>query len=313
MIELKSAVHGRFMLEVAKADADGAEIPGTRRLLSPWQDNLITNTGMDFIGGGGSAPFSFMVAVSVGSGATAPAFTDTALQARVATTSTLNTYTSGFTTSAPFYSWLRKEFQFNTGTAAGVLSELGITGSGGTPAYTGALIKDSGGSPTTVTVLSDEILIVTYERRTYATTADVVTTATIKGVSQTITIRPSQIGTSSGMTATGSPYWTDFVWGGTWYTGGSGVGPSTGVPSGTAQSYSGTGAASVDGAYVSGSYYRDQTMNLRLADAAGLTITGFKGQNSAVTYQIGFVPGVPKTNSETVALRLRMSWARYTP
>lgn len=313
MIELKSAVHGRFMLEVAKADTSGTEIPGTRRVLSPWQDNLITNTGMDFIGGVGASPYDFMVAVSVGSGATAPTFTDTALQARIATTSTMNTYTSGFTTSAPFYSWLRKEFQFAAGAAAGVLSELGITGTGGTPAYTRALIKDSGGSPTTITVLSDEILIVTYERRTYASTSDVVTTATIKGVSQTITIRPAQIGTASGMSGTGSAYWSDYTWGGTWYTGGSGVGPSTGVPSGTAQFYTGTGAGKVDEPYVAGSYYRDQTMNLRLADAAGLTITGFKGQSSAVAYQIGFVPGVAKTNSETVALKLRMSWSRYTP
>ena len=310
MIELKSGVSGRFMVSVAKADADGNEIPGTRRTVAPWQDNLITNTGMDFIGGAGTNPYSFVAACSVGSGATAPAFTDVALQARIATTQTVNATTWGFTTSAPFYTWFRREFQFSAGAAAGVLSEVGLTGNAGTPAYTRALIKDSGGSPTTITVLSDELLIVTYERRVYAYTDDITATVTIKGVSTAITIRPSQIGTSSGMSPQGSVLWSDLWSGGYWYTGGSGAGSSTGKPSGT-ENYPST--SKTDHAYVNGTYYREQSMNLSITDLAGLNINGFVGRNACINYQIGFVPSVAKTDSETVALRLRMSWARYTP
>ncbi|UYA98982.1 hypothetical protein IVIADoCa9_46 [Xanthomonas phage vB_Xar_IVIA-DoCa9] len=311
MIELKHALSGRFMLQTAKADAEGNEIPGTRKVVAPWQDNLITDNGMDYIGGNGASPNTFLGYVSVGSGANPPQFTDSALQARVATTSTSNNNENGFAVSAPYFTWYRRQFQFGTGAAAGVLSEIGITGYNGTPAYTRALIKDSAGNPTTITVLPDELLIVTYERRVYCHTEDVVTTATIKGVETTITIRPSQLGTSSGHNAQGTPYWTDYIWGGYWYHGGTGVGPITGVPTGTQVSYS--NAEYSNAAYTSGTYYRDQIINLTVQNAAGLTLTAFEGLYAATSYQIGFQPGVPKTNAETVALRLRMSWARYEP
>jgi hypothetical protein len=310
MIELKTGVSGRFKVQVAKADAEGLEIPGSRRTVADWQENLITNTGMDYMGGVGSDPYTFLSAVSVGSGATAPAFTDSALQARVATTQTTNATTFGFSTTTPFYSWFRREFQFAAGAAAGVLSELGVTGTAGTPAYTRALIKNSGGLPITITVLSDELLVVTYERRIYAYESDVTATATIKNVSTAITIRPSQVGTSGGMSGTGGIYWSNSNSGGYWYTGGAGAGPITGKPSGTEQ-YPTT--AKTDHAYVNGTYYRDQSMNLSITELAGLNINGFVGRNSAINYQIGFVPSVAKAGSETVALRLRMSWARYTP
>ena len=311
MTELKHALSGRFVLQTAKADSDGNEIPGTRKVVAPWQDNLITNNGMDYIGGNGASPGNFLQYVSVGSGANPPQFTDNALQARIATTNyyTSGGITSGFTTSAPYFSWYRKEFQFAAGAAAGVLSEIGLTGSGGTPAYTRALIKDSAGNPTTITVLSDELLIITYERRVYCHTEDVVTTATIKGVGTTITIRPSQLGTSGGHYPEGPIRWSAFS-GESWYYGGTGVGPSTGVPSGTAVSY---GRSSTDAAYISGTYYVDQTIPLTLQDAAGLTLTALRGAYAPTSYQIGFQPGISKTASETVALRLRMSWARYEP
>lgn len=314
-MQINAGIAGLFRIQTAKADADGNEIPGTRVERAAWQPNLITNTGMDYIGGSGGAPASFLSYVSVGSGATEPQFTDTALQARVATVAVSGesgTTVDGFSTSSPYYTWYRRQFQFAAGAAAGVLSELGVTNAAGTTAYTRALIRDTGGNPTTITVLSDEILIVTYERRVYAYESDVTTTATIKGVERTIRMRPAGMGTSSGMNASGNPWWSDYVWGGYWYTGGSGnLGPITGIPDGTQNTPSST--QKVDEAYVPGSFYKDQTIRLGVNDLAGLTITGFRGINGALAYQIVFSPGIPKTNSETVNLRLRMAWARYTP
>lgn len=309
MIQISSGVSGRFMIQTAKADPTGAEVPGSRVVVAPWQDNLITDSGMDYMGGSGAQGNYFMNYLSVGSGATPPAFTDTSLQARVATTGSSNTTTDGYTTEPPYYSWYRREFQFGVGAAAGTLSELGLTNNSGTEAYTRALIKDEGGNPATITVLPDELLIVTYERRVYPHTEDVVTSAVIKGEDITVTIRPSNIASSSGRALTNGFHWSSWNSGGYWYSGGTGVGPITGQPSGARVA----GSSKTDISYEPGTYYRDQVMGLSVQALAGTTITGFQGWNSETLYQIGFQPGIPKTDAETVALRLRMSWSRYDP
>ena len=66
-----------------------------------------------------------------------------------------------------------------------------------------ALILDGGGSPTTLTILSDETLDVTYTIRVYPPTTDVTGSITLDGVSYGYTIRPCNVSTSG----TGSYYW----------------------------------------------------------------------------------------------------------
>ena len=103
--------------------------------------------------------------------------------------------------TSPYYISHIVEYHFAIGAAAGNLSELGVGwASSGTTLFSRALILDSGGTPTTITVLSDEYLYVTYEHRFYPSETDatgsIVFTGNIGGT-YTYTLRPAQIDSTS--------------------------------------------------------------------------------------------------------------------
>ncbi|WP_251258216.1 hypothetical protein, partial [Enterobacter hormaechei] len=118
----------------------------------------------------------------VGSGNTAPAVTDTVLVSQVASSSTQQAINNGVDRSGAFYAWVRRTTRFTTGTAAGTLAEVGVSPTTSGPLFSRALILDSGGNPTTITVLPDETLDVTYELRLYPTLTDATGTVDIAGV-----------------------------------------------------------------------------------------------------------------------------------
>ncbi|UZV39777.1 tail fiber protein [Xanthomonas phage NED111] len=312
MIHNKMGVAGVFTISKGKS-LDALEV------VADWQNNLITDGGMDFIGGR-EYPQSLYTVIGylgVGSGSAEPAFTDTALGAQVARVS----YTSsdnGGTTTSPYYAYGRMQFQFPAGTATGVLSELGGFGyNSDTGAYvltTRALIKDSSGNPTTITVLADEILVVTYEIRLYPDLTPVVTTETIKGVSTTVTCKPIALGRSGGLSGASSVVWSDYVWGCYYFTGGTGDGTGAVTdqyPPGSNVSFSELQLQRVP--YVPGTYYRDCICRMSINNNPGAPITAAAGISAAISWQVGFNPGVTKTTSETANLRMRVSWSRYTP
>lgn len=224
---MNTGIAGRYKLTAIKPD-------GSKRELSDWFPNLITDIGLERMGVG-----AFITTCVVGSGNATPQFTDSQLQSRVASTTTIqtNSYASGV--GAPdYYCYYSLTFRFPIGAAAGNLSEVGVgwsssslfsralilgagntasitgqisstiltvtavtsgtivlgmsvtgtnvvagtrivgfgTGTGGTGTYivqysqtvvSTALSCIAPGSPTTITVLSDEILDVTYEVRLY--------------------------------------------------------------------------------------------------------------------------------------------------
>lgn len=306
-------LEGRFKIDKKKVGSDELiEV-------APWQDNLILNRGLDALGEPQQRDLDgWMYTLAVGSGSTPPAVTDTGLVAKVAQTNrstAAGTVTSGRVLTPVPYGWYRKTYEFAAGAAAGNLSELGLKYSNNDNLLnTRALIKDSSGQPTTITVLSDEILIVTYEVRVYVDMTDKTFNATIKGVDTVITVRPSQINDTDTWFSPQSDFaFSDFVWGYYWYYGGTGlgVGPVTGVPSGTRVSY--TNVSMTSHPYVPGSYRFETTGNMTLQNGAGLTFTAAYGVSAIVPFQVGFSPGWAKTNAETVALRMALSWGRYTP
>jgi len=157
---LKAAVElmGRYKLRVH----DGR---GNNRLETDWFDNLITDNGLNLIGETGD----FLANFSVGSGSTAPANSNTALVSEVATTGSAEPGAGVFagTVARAIDAGLRecsivREYEFGEGVAAGNLSEIGI-GWYNTSLFSRALILDGALSPTTITVLSNEFLTVTYE------------------------------------------------------------------------------------------------------------------------------------------------------
>lgn len=309
-------VAGYYKFEAFKADSAGNEIPGTRRVVADWFPNLITDFGLNRSLTNGS--FDMMTTCKVGSGSTAPAFTDTALVSQVATTASVVANTLAVTASAPYYGYRRRTYRFGTGVAAGNLSEVGISGSSGS-LFSRALIADSGGSPTTLTILSDEILDVTYELRLYAPTTDTVTVVTEDGVDYTFTVRAALANTvawcGASVTLLGSALHRIAC---SVYPAASTISAAiTGQPSGTPSAqiigeepYTGTAAAASNTFRISGGL-----TDFNVTGGIGAILIGNDGTNntSSFKFQIGCSPPLPKDSTKTIAIDFTLSLARVTP
>jgi len=180
MIELKSKLVGFYQIEVLKAD-------GSVKTLTPWFPNLITNGGLDRC----AVNTDYLNYCLVGTGNTAPAYTDTQLVTFVNSTGSVTSNATAPTVS-PYYASIIRTYTFGEGVAAGNLSEVGIGwSSANTSLFSRALIVDNVGIPITITVLSDEFLIVRYELRRYVPEIDTSSVITISSVSYTFTGRAS--------------------------------------------------------------------------------------------------------------------------
>lgn len=277
--------------------------------------NLITNTGMDSVGlssavdGNGFATNCAWCAV--GTGNTAPAFTDTQLTAFLAGHAYTSTPTS---TSGTGYEGALYTFAFAQGAVVGNIAEVGTgianTGSTGfSPMFSHALILDSGGNPTTIPVTAIDQLTVTYEVDVYWPTTDTIVNITDSNTGQVyaVTCRAAQVGTSG--------WWGSYgpnVYAGSnnvWYyiqayTGA--LGPITGDPA----SQVGVRYYYARGSYVTGSYQRIDSFTQSIANW-NANLTAFEWSNALGTFQFGFSPAVPKTNTQTLTLNRSISWARH--
>lgn len=318
-MKMHMAAEGWYKLEAIKSD-------GEVRTLADWFPNLITNAGLD--GVATLRPFRQLTqCCKVGSGSTPPAFTDTALESYVAgvgaSSGTYLTNATGYVSVSPslYYTYDTEVFLFPLGAVVGNISEVGV---GSATSNTGilfsrALIKDSGGNPTTLTLAADEQLRVTYELRWYVETTDVVTTQTIAGESRTVTVRPLGIGTSlmvANFPGSGRAY--DYGWNTGRVT--SGWGSSIAAATATSinnlstiGSFGGDGYGVLNSAYVPGSYYADVKLVISTAQANGTIGALQLGTSGLGSWQIGFSPGVVKNNTQRLELVIRYSWGRYTP
>ena len=284
---------GWFKLEAIRSD-------GTRRVLADWFPNLILNGGLDRMG----ANSDYLNWCQVGSGSTAPVATQTALVNRIAGTNTIQADVNGAQASAPYYGWCRLTYRFAQGVAAGNLSEVGVGWATSGSLFSRALILDGGGSPTTITVLSDEVLDVTYELRRYPGTVDLTGTVVLDGVTHNWLSRASGVTDSGHWAGTGAMAldW-DAAFNGD-------IGPVTASwPSGASGLLSATPLA-----YSSGSYTRAATVSAGLGDSnlsggiRSILITAYG--LGAGRYQIQFDPAIPKDNTKVLSLTIQHTWAR---
>lgn len=308
MIGFHQQLTGRFKIESVKLDDGGNEIKGTRRELAPWFQNMILDQGLDKYG----TTSTWFDYCHVGSGSTAPSAGQTALVTFVAGTGNLvGSPTNVAAGSAPYYLAATRVFRFNAGTATGNLTEVGIGSASSTGnLFSRALILDGGGSPTTITVLADETLDVTYEFRCYAPPSDVTGTITLDSVSYDWTLRACNVTTTQPDYGWVAP--DDAGLGGSGYDIRTGaIGAITASPGGTTlvpPNPTGSNAS-----YSAGTFYRDLTVTVGLSagnHASGIGSLRFKA--GIGTYQVGFVPNIPKTSSQTLTLTFRHSWARKT-
>lgn len=155
-----ASVSGRyFSLEAIKTD-------GSVRQLSGGFPNLVTDVGLSAFAHGGGNLFTRCM---VGTGNQTPDFTDTSLQNQIASSDSSSV--SRGNNLAEGFAWCRLTFTFSQGAVVGNVSELGIGSD--SVLYSRALILDQYGNPTTITLLSDEQLRVTWEHRFYWPTEDV--------------------------------------------------------------------------------------------------------------------------------------------
>ena len=291
MINLREECEGYYKIEAVKPD-------GSRRLLADWFPNLILDSGLDRMG----ANADYLNWCQVGSGSTAPASTQTTLVARVAGTSTKQSNVSANSGAAPFFARQTVTFRFAAGVATGVLAEVGVGWATTGSLYSRALILDALGNPTTITVLADESLDVTYELRIYVWTESTTGIIALKGITHDV-LHKSAIAAqwliAGGKASDTSPSVTAFT--------GQVSEDITGSPSGTNISSATISAA----AYTPGALAR--TLNI----TAGLTQWNNASGIGAIRiaagwgqWQIGFTPNIMKTASDILTLQVRHSWGR---
>lgn len=320
-IQTVNELSGRFKLTIFKADSYGRKIEKSARVVAEF-DNLILNQGLDRMGNAStSLASSYTDACQVGTGSTPPVNTNTGLQTFLAGTATVVNTTSSVQPTPPYYGQVSKLYEFGVGAAAGNLTEVGVGWSStGANLFSRALIVDGSNNPITITVLSDEILQVTYILRLYPIEADTPAVVTISGSNYTFTRRPASVtsinpwalsDTASGNRSTagfGLAVGVNDV-----YCSSVGLAAITSAPAIGAQRSSFTA-----GTYTLGNYFIDTSMtwNIGTANFGGggiQSVTALSdngGTGSTGLYQYGISPGIPKINTQVLTLNYRIQWAR---
>lgn len=269
---------------------------------------MITNGGLERMGDNAD----WLTWCQVGSGSTTPSETDTGLVNRIAgTNSNSQQSEQGTSPIAPYYCFRRKTFRFAEGVAAGNISEVLVGWLSTDGAYSRELIRDSLGNPTTITVLPDEVLDVTYEKRQYMPSDDVTGTITLDGVdydfvgrAANITKNNTGIGWSIGSIGTSAGTLPSI---GNQIAYNGAIGQVTEEPAGTPSAASSATAIS----YSASSLQRDWTLTWGISNgnlAGG--ISAIRTKCGIGTWQFGFTPAIPKDATKVLSLTFRHSWAR---
>lgn len=157
-VNMRHEIGATFKMRVLKND--GTIVKETTEF-----HNLVLDSGLERMGMG-----TWLQNCRVGTGNSSPVASQQRLDNTIATTTTiLSSSNVSNTTTKPYYKATRYTFRFSEGAAAGNLTEVGLgwTQTGDVPCWSRALIKDMNGNPTTLTILSDEILDVIVTVRIY--------------------------------------------------------------------------------------------------------------------------------------------------
>lgn len=132
-----------------------------------WFDNIVLDSGLVTMSSSASA--QYIHGVQVGSGASAPVKSQTALDAPIAITTTTTSHWTETQniTDAPYFVSIKGSYRFDIGAAKGILREVGLVSRIGNKLWNRALIRDALGEPTSLTILADDYLTVHCEVRVY--------------------------------------------------------------------------------------------------------------------------------------------------
>lgn len=299
---------GHFTVTVHNADGSVKEARKFK--------NLITDNGLNRIGGSPPGSGWPLNNCQVGTASTPPVNSNSTLGAFLALATVYNGQVSNGYNATDKYHWRRWVYRFNQGAAAGNLTEIGIGWSGDQQGnlFSHALIVDTSGAPTTLVITANEFLTVTYELRNYPKLGDTTATATIDGVERTITIRPAEVERPGEGWANNLPTVNPYNGGqGTIYDGiswctGALAAPEQ-LPAGIISMGQSTRTWS---AYVPGSFRRECVSVANIANSNG-TLRSCVLATGIGKWQFGFEPAIVKDNTMELRITLAVSWGRYTP
>lgn len=267
--------------------------------------NLITDAGLNMLGGSNA----FILRMALGTGTSTPSASDTTLTSLAMVNSNAASATAIAAPSPPYKVTTTWTQQSTQGGVAGTWTEVAVgtgTGQGNFLAFSRALIQDSLGNPTSITILPTEFLTVSYTLELIVPTEDV--TGVIG--SRTFTLRAMNAATAStwGMYSVNNmqPFGSGAVIAA--YTGG--LAAITSTPLGTL-----SGNATVQfNTYVANSFELTASATFQITQAVGVIRT-FRlppsgVTNSASKFQCEIDPPLTKDNTQTLTVGCRFTWGR---
>lgn len=309
-LEQKSRMSGHFMIEKHQVDPDGNEIPGSRKVVAPWQDNMVVDSGLDNMAAAG-----FMARCSVGAGNAAPAAGDTELESILATVN--GSVAQGPRDTDEGWNSIVGTYVFGQGVATGIIAEVGVRPSSGN-LTTRALIEDENGNPATINKGPMDVLTVTYQMREYPDQADTVSQVTNPHTSQVYDVVQR---TLNGLWAGRMKHWHDYG-AVTRENLGNYVTVSNAPLVDWDAAFAGSAGNSSSNsrpAYTAGNYYADiiHTWNEGAGNIVGGisravigNTAGNDGARQPFFLQASFDPPIDKDNTKTLIITLRKSWGR---
>lgn len=323
-------IAGEFRCVVTKAD-------GTIKEDTGFQKNLILNQGLDFFGYGGTKGYNINNMCAIGRGNSAPTVTQTKLDSyikQIVGTDKTSDYSYVDEGDNIYRMWEQQKYRF-TGLNNVNISEVGLisTGSYSSDYYltTRALIKDTEGNPTTITVKSDETLDIYYKIHKVIDTRDktfVVNMLDGNGgsVPYNVLIRPINVGEEVAHTVTRHiaidiPTWRNEAY---LALDMQELAPFTSQNSGGNRHDLNASTFLSLGGYNSGDFTKKLYINMGLDMANGynfkrVALVGVKPANTPIKFfpfqmQISRASDdapIFKTNQETLTIPLEFSWGRY--
>ena len=314
---------GEFRCVVKRAD-------GSTKIDTGYQKNLILNQGLDFFGGNnGSDMMAYCV---IGSGNSQPVYTQNKLDTAVlgvSGTEYSTKYDYNASTDGNLYKTNRVRKYSFTGLNNVNISELGLASTyNNTTTYflcTRALIKDSQGNPTTITVLSGEVLEIYYKLWiVYDVTNKTGTLNLLNGVGGSTAYNYiARLAGVGGANIGGSAKYGNGTVGLALSEGAGNnnhsvhngeIGTITGAPTGTASETISSSSVST-AAYILGSYKRQMTWSLSISQA-NFAIRSALFYTKMAFWQIRFGSvaddsPITKTNTQTLSIPIEFSWSRY--
>lgn len=290
---IHSTVAGEFRAVITRADGSVED--------TGWFKNLVLDQGLDMIGSD-IGSYYMLYACVVGTGTSAPAAGQTALEAPIGSPASPPTNSSYVNNGvADGYSGTnQRTYTFAQGSIVGTITEVGITNNSGA-LFSRALILDGSGTPTSISVTSIDQLTMYYRLKVYPQLTDTTGSVTISGTTYGYTSRPTYVEYGGQVPSTGGyNYVTAYA-------------PGVTLNPVTAQQPNGSSVGSAAfgwGAYTTGTYHRDYGGTFSITDVVE-PLQGLWAQNSLNSgVQIVLSAPIPKDNTKTLSLTLRFSWGR---